>query len=348
MKLAALFSAPMFAVLALLFGVVVVMAPVASPRPSAGVMLTAATCVPEEADSVAGVHLDAQQWDVARTVIEVGKALGVPVRGWVVALTAGMQESGLRPLRYGDRDSLGVFQQRAAWGTPAQRIAPETSARMFYTGGHGGQRGLLDIGGWEQMPVTVAAQAVQVSAYPGAYAKWEPLATSLIRTLTGTDATCDPSDASGDDNTGNDPSGIGGGGWVLPVGHAHYVLTAGFGECGSRWAHCHTGQDFAVPTGTPILAAADGVVTFAGWAGPYGNAVHVLHPGGIATWYAHLSGIRTHPGAQVGAGQVIGLSGSTGNTTGPHLHFEVRTHAATSSSGSPIDPLPWLHTRHAL
>jgi murein DD-endopeptidase MepM/ murein hydrolase activator NlpD len=339
-KLLAVFSAPALAVLAMLFGVAVVMAPV---RPSPALSLAASGCLPQPGTAASGVHLDAGQWGVARTVVRVGKDLGVPVRGWVVALAAGMQESGLRPLRYGDRDSLGVFQQRAAWGTPAQRINPASAARMFYTGGHAGQRGLLDIPGWQRMPVAAAAQAVQVSAYPDAYAKWEPLATTIITTLTGVDATCHPSSDGGSNVTG------GSGGWVLPVGHAPYVLTAGFGECGSRWAHCHTGQDFAVPTGTPILAAGGGVVTFAGWAGPYGNAVHILHPGGIATWYAHLSRIRTHRGAAVSAGDLIGLSGSTGNTTGPHLHFEVRVHATTSSSsGTPIDPLPWLHTQHVL
>jgi len=335
-KLLALFSAPAVAVLAMLFGVAVVMAPI---RPSPPLSLAASGCLPQPGTAVSGVHLDTGQWDVARAVVRVGKDLGVPVRGWVVALAAGMQESGLRPLGYGDRDSLGVFQQRAAWGTPGQRINPASAARMFYTGGHAGQRGLLDIAGWERRSVAAAAQAVQVSAYPDAYAKWEPLAISIITKLTGLDATCQPSSS--------DASGSGG--WVLPVGQAHYVLTAGFGECGSRWAHCHTGQDFAVPTGTPILAAGGGVVTFAGWDGPYGNAVHILHSGGIATWYAHLSQIRTHRGASLSAGDLIGLSGSTGNTTGPHLHFEVRTHATTgSSSGAPIDPLPWLHTQDVL
>ncbi|MGY2876372.1 murein DD-endopeptidase MepM/ murein hydrolase activator NlpD [Marmoricola sp. URHA0025 HA25] len=347
MKLLALFSAPGFAVLALLFGVVVVLAPVAPDSPAPALDLIAAGCVPQPPDAVSGAGLDVEQWAVARTVIEVGKSLDVSPRGWVVALAAGMQESGLRPLRYGDRDSLGVFQQRAVWGTVAERVDPASAARMFYTGGHSGQRGLLDIPGWEHLSVTVAAQAVQVSAYPDAYAKWEPLAISIVATLTGADGSCHP----GDDNptdTSAAPNGQGGGAWVLPVGHAHYVLTAGFGECGSRWAHCHTGQDFAVPTGTPIMVAADGVVTFAGWAGPYGNAVHVLHAGGIATWYAHLSQIRTHTGAHVTAGQVLGLSGSTGNTTGPHLHLEVRTHASTSTSGTPIDPMPWLHAHHVL
>jgi len=324
----ALFSLPAVAVFAMLFGVVVVLAPV---RPSPALVAAASDCMPQAPGGATDVHLDRQQQGVARTIITVGKSLHVSSRGWVIALAAGMQESGLRPLRYGDRDSLGVFQQRAAWGSIAERIDPASSARMFFTGGRGGQPGLLDLPGWERMPVTVAAQTVQVSAYPDAYAKWEPLAVQLVKLLANVDASCAP----------NGP-------WVFPLGRAHYVLTAGFGECGARWAHCHTGQDFAIPTGTPVVTAGDGVVTFAGWAGPYGNAVHVLHAGGVATWYCHLSRIDTHRGAQVRAGRLIGLSGSTGNTTGPHLHLEVRTGASITSSGSPIDPLPWLHEHHVI
>ena len=95
------------------------------------------------------------------------------------------------------------------------------------------------------------------------------------------------------------------------------------------------------------MSAGAGTVVFAGWAGPYGNAVHVLHTGGIATWYCHLSRIETSQGTQVSGGRVIGLSGATGNTTGPHLHLEVRLHTTASSSGTPVDPMPWLR-QHGL
>jgi murein DD-endopeptidase MepM/ murein hydrolase activator NlpD len=323
-KAIALFSAPVVAVLALIFGVVVVIAPGAPPA------LASAACLPQLNGAVSGVHLDREQLGVARDVIRVGKELDVTPRGWVAALAAGMQESGLRPLDYGDRDSIGVFQQRDAWGSFAERINPISAARMFFAGGHGGQPGLLDLTGWEKLPVTEAAQAVQVSAYPDAYARWESLAVELVSRLATVDATC------------------AGGTWTFPLGDAAYSLTASFGECGSHWASCHTGQDFAVPTGTPVMTAGDGVVTFAGWAGAYGKAVHVLHAGGVSTWYCHLSQIHQPKNAQVRSGQVIGLSGSTGNTTGPHLHFEVRTHSSASDSGTPIDPMPWLHEQHVL
>lgn len=109
--------------------------------------------------------------------------------------------------------------------------------------------------------------------------------------------------------------------WTLPI--ATYRLSAHYGETGPHWATIHTGQDFSAPTGTPVVAASAGVVTFAGWDGPYGNKLEITHPDGTETWYAHLSRIDVAGGAEVATGQGIGLVGSTGNSTGPHLHFEV-------------------------
>lgn len=328
MKALALFVSPVVAVFAILFAVVVVLAPMSSQT---ALSLSASSCAPQVEDPAAEISLDPEQLEVARTVVTIGRGLDVPARGWVVALAAGLQESGLRPLRHGDRDSLGVFQQRAGWGSTSARIDPRTSARMFYTGGQGGQRGLLDVPEWAGMPLADAAQAVQVSAFPTAYAKWEILATQLVKQLADVDAPCRPD-----------------GEWVLPVGRRGFVLTAGFGDCGPLWASCHSGQDFAVPAGTPVVAAGSGVVVFAGKSGAYGNAVHVLHSGGIATWYGHLSEIRVQSGDTVPVGGLIGLAGSTGNSTGPHLHFEVRIQASPGSSGQPVDPMPWLRQRHVL
>jgi LysM repeat protein len=122
----------------------------------------------------------------ARLIIQTGRRLGVPDRGIVVALAAAMQESGLRNLSYGDRDSVGMFQQRPStgWGTPAQLQDPAYATRLFYGGpsnpNAGHTRGLLDIRGWQSMTVAQAAQAVQISAYPDAYAKWESSAWSWL------------------------------------------------------------------------------------------------------------------------------------------------------------------------
>ncbi|MEH0820777.1 MULTISPECIES: M23 family metallopeptidase [unclassified Micromonospora] len=102
----------------------------------------------------------------------------------------------------------------------------------------------------------------------------------------------------------------------------------------------HAGVDLAAPTGTPILAAADGRVSRAGWSGGYGRYTCIDHGRAdgqrLSTCYAHQSRLLVAPGQRVRAGQVIGLVGSTGASTGPHLHFEVRL------GGRPVDPLPWI------
>lgn len=122
----------------------------------------------------------------ARLIIQTGQRLGVPDRGIVVALAAAMQESGLRNLNYGDRDSVGMFQQRPStgWGSATQLQDPTYATELFFGGpsnpNRGRTRGLLDISGWQSMTVAQAAQAVQISAYPDAYAKWESSAWSWL------------------------------------------------------------------------------------------------------------------------------------------------------------------------
>nr|MBA3233073.1 M23 family metallopeptidase [Propionibacteriales bacterium] len=125
--------------------------------------------------------------------------------------------------------------------------------------------------------------------------------------------------------------------WVLPI--SHYRLTAGFGDYG-LWSQAHTGQDFAAPIGTPVRSAGAGTIIFAGYDGAYGYKIVVEHPDGLVTWYAHLSSFVRTTGP-VRAGELIGRVGSTGNVTGPHLHFEVRPH-----DGAAVDPLPWLAAHH--
>jgi murein DD-endopeptidase MepM/ murein hydrolase activator NlpD len=121
--------------------------------------------------------------------------------------------------------------------------------------------------------------------------------------------------------------------WQLPVTRGVYHLTSRFGDCSGLWAHCHTGLDFAAPTGTPIHAIAPGVVTEVGYAGSYGNRTIETLADGTELWYAHQTAYAVTTGEQVRAGDVIGSVGSTGNTTGPHVHIEVRPGA-----GDPVDP----------
>jgi hypothetical protein len=123
--------------------------------------------------ATAGTRLDAEQAGYAARIVAVGRSMRVPDRGLVVAVAAAQQESTLRNLDHGDRDSVGLFQQRVGWGSVAERMNPEVAARKFYTA-------LEHVPGWQAMTVTQAAQAVQRSAYPNAYARWEALAAAAV------------------------------------------------------------------------------------------------------------------------------------------------------------------------
>ena len=119
-------------------------------------------------------------------------------------------------------------------------------------------------------------------------------------------------------------------GFVWPV---QGVLTSGYGW---RWGRMHEGIDIAVGSGTSVVAAAAGTVIVAGWSGGYGNLVVVDNGGGVATAYAHNTSVTVGVGQQVAQGQLIAYSGNTGNSTGPHVHFEVRV------NGGAVDPLGYL------
>ncbi|MEV7145413.1 C40 family peptidase [Streptomyces sp. NPDC093084] len=137
---------------------------------------------------VEGLDLPAEQVPNAATIVAVGLSLNVPAKGQIIALATAMQESRLRNLAYGDRDSLGLFQQRPSqgWGSAEQIRDPTHASEQFY-------KHLLKVSGWQQITVTQAAQAVQKSGLPDAYAQWEKLATALqaaiARTFPGTGGT---------------------------------------------------------------------------------------------------------------------------------------------------------------
>jgi cell wall-associated NlpC family hydrolase len=133
-----------------------------------------ASCV-ATVNAPTSARLDQDQLTNAYTIVRVGVFQGIPRRGLVVAIATALQESYLRNLHYGDRDSVGLFQQRpsSGWGTVAELTDPPTSAGKFYAA-------LVKVPNWQALPITVAAQAVQRSAFPNAYAKWEALATTLV------------------------------------------------------------------------------------------------------------------------------------------------------------------------
>ncbi|MCF7552065.1 MULTISPECIES: C40 family peptidase [Pseudonocardia] len=166
--------------------------------------------------------LSDEQKQNANTIIGVGKEMNTPPRAWLVALATAMQESTLRNIDYGDRDSLGLFQQRPSqgWGSPAQVTDPLYSSRTFY-------ERLLQVPRWEQMPVTVAAQTVQRSAFPDAYAKWETLAAGLVGQFGGV----------------ADPAGCGPSAASLPAGVARAAIEFALGEVGKPYVWGATGPN---------------------------------------------------------------------------------------------------------
>nr|WSZ13194.1 LysM peptidoglycan-binding domain-containing M23 family metallopeptidase [Streptomyces canus] len=130
-------------------------------------------------------------------------------------------------------------------------------------------------------------------------------------------------------------------GYTLPVTGA--TIGTGYRVAGSMWSSgYHTGVDFVVPTGTSLKAVAAGTVVSAGWGGAYGNQVVIKLNDGYYAQYAHLSQLSVSAGQTVTEGQQIGLSGATGNVTGPHLHFEIRT---TPDYGSDVDPVAYLRSK---
>lgn len=145
---------------------------------------TASDTTPIDAGDGKTVQFTREQRGNAGTIIAVGRGLNVPSRGIQVALMTALQESGLRNLDHGDRDSVGIFQQRANWGSLEQRQDPTYEAKAFYGGplgpNHGTPKGLLDVANWQELSLNDAAQAVQISGFPKAYAKWETAAASLM------------------------------------------------------------------------------------------------------------------------------------------------------------------------
>lgn len=304
--------------------------------------------------------LDETQLRNVTAIVTTGRSLGVPDQGLVIAVAAAWVETGgvynlpsrARPASLqvphdthptawapsgippGDLDSVGLFQQRDAWGSIVDRMTPAVSVAMFFTGGRAGQSGLLDIPGWQDMGVGSAAQAVQVSAFPARYAERERIARAAVAAVTNgttTEQECAP------------PAPAGAGEWVSPLAGG-YALTSPFGwrthpVTGIR--KLHTGQDLGAPAGTPIYAAATGTVTRYDGSSGYGNLVVIDHGDGTSTWYAHQCAgcVAVTVGQQVMAGTRIGAVGTTGLSTGNHLHFEVRV------GGVPIDPAPFLNER---
>ena len=120
--------------------------------------------------------------------------------------------------------------------------------------------------------------------------------------------------------------------YMFPV--TNWNVTSNFGY---RWGRLHAGTDVGVPTGTTVRASRAGQIITAGWLGGYGNCVIIDHGDGVCTRYGHLSEVTVSVGQYVDQGQQVALSGNTGRSTGPHLHFEIRI------NGEAVDPTPYLY-----
>lgn len=287
--------------------------------------------------SYAGEKLGPEQLRNVEVIFTVGRANHVPARGIVIALMAAMVESRLINVDYGDRDSLGLFQQRAAWGSRKQRMNPRTSALMFYTGGHGGQPGLLDHAGWQNMGLGEAAQDVQVSAYPDRYAAYADMAQALVDALQEAAARARKKARS---SGGGGPDGSRA---VWPT-TAHSISTP-YKQPGSWEAGYHTGVDIDGDYGDPVWSPISGRVVHAGSFGDYGNTVIVRgarQPGGdrADVMLCHLQSIAAKVGQDVRPHTRVGKVGNTGRSFGAHLHVEVRP--VGGDYGDDLNPMPWV------
>jgi hypothetical protein len=236
---------------------------------------------------------NAEQTANAQAIVAVGQAMGVPPRGWVIAVATAMQESTLRNVNYGDTagpDSRGLFQQRDPWGPLHVRMDPAGAARLFY-------ERLLGVPGWETMPLAAAAQRVQISAFPHEYAKWEDDAVALVAELgdTAPAAMCGPG-----------AQLVGDLALPLPAEHVHPPM---------REHHTYPAVDFPVPAGTPVYAIAGGAVAVVNDPDRCGIGITITDRAGAEWMYCH--------------GAPIMISGWTGRVAPPgpagaHLHVQVR------------------------
>jgi murein DD-endopeptidase MepM/ murein hydrolase activator NlpD len=311
------------------------------------------------------VTLNRAQLSHAATITTVGgQTAGVGRPGALIALMAALTESTLRMLANtgaypesadypndgngSDHDSLGLFQMRPAsgWGTVAELMDPAYQARAFYGGESGpnypSPRGLLDIPGWQQLDPGEAAQAVEVSAYPDRYQNYQPVAQAILDTLT---RPATPREGGEETPVVPETTRI-----VFPLPEGTWVRTSPFGWrsdpiTGER--RFHFGSDFAAADGTPIYSVADGRVVQAAYTESGGGVIVIEHTVGgqrVASRYVHMwaQGIHVAVGDSVTAGQHIGDVGSSGYSTGPHLHLQIHPGGAGADA---VDSDAWL-TEH--
>lgn len=275
---------------------------------------------------------DAEQIQNAAIIASVGSKRGMTSRDLMIGIMTAITESGLRNINYGDRDSVGLFQQRTSqgWGTVEQIMNPRYAAGKFFDG-------LKGVKNRAAMSPWLAAQAVQRSFDPtgGNYKQYWDEANAIFKK--GLKAA-----------TGGSAAGVAG--YVPGSGGKHRPISGAVtsGLHGGSTAGNPPAVDLAGPTGRPVYAVSNGVITSSrdiagplgsdryrgdGPYGSFGRMVAMRTDGGANILYAHLSRRAVAAGQRVKGGAVIGRSGNTGNSSGPHLHF-----------GATNGPYAWLRT----
>jgi hypothetical protein len=260
------------------------------------------------------------------------------------AVGVAIQESHITNLTVAvDHDSLGIYQQRpsaGSWGTAAQILDPVHAINKFYDAmvripsAQRQSMKLIDIG--------IAVQIPNRAAYQRTWA-WDTIASEIVSTYTngGASQNGDGNGLSGDICTESAGVSVSSSNWQLPLASGSYCVLDGYGmriNPYSKVRKMHNGTDLACNDGDPIYAATSGTIEMAKPYGGYGNFVKINHANNISTGYGHMSRIADGitKGTEVSTGQLIGYVGSTGGSTGPHLHFEVTV------DGQFTDPVPFM------
>lgn len=280
--------------------------------------------ITQEEVVIDGIKLNGTQLGYAKLIATIGQARGFSKRDIAIAIATAYQESELKNLDYGDRDSLGLFQQRPSqgWGTESQILDPVYATNKFYDA-------LSEVANrsGDMMEVAIDVQRPSRAAYESRW-RWDIMGQMLANQF----ATSAPGEVSVVNYTAG-CTGSGSGkvtpdGWQKPH-RTSYTVTSPFDPNRLhpilKYRRPHNGVDLASKCGTPIYAAQTGTVNTAKYSGGRGNLVVLQHTGGITTGYAHLGGFAAgvKPGRTIKSGQVIGYEGTTGLSDGCHLHFEV-------------------------
>lgn len=280
---------------------------------------------------VDGQDLTQGQIANAQVIYSVGTSMRLPQRAKIIAIATAMQESRLENISYGTSDSVGLFQQRPSqgWGTVAEIMQPTYSARTFYT--H-----LEQVPNWQSLPVTVAAQLVQASAYPDAYAQWQGLATSLANTFSGTATYC---------LSGNDISVPKSGSTSLPKGYKIPAGTPAPAAKAIQYAIRQLGKPYVFGATGPAAFDCSGLVMMA------------YRAGGISlprTTYAQVgAGTPVYSINQLQAGDLIFTAGSDGTPDNPgHVGLYIGSglvlEAPQTGESVKIDPVHGYWTNNAV